>query len=97
MVQVVWLKSARNDLLEIFEFIAKDSKRYAKLQVNKIQSATELLKSDVEIGRIVPELNDYKIREIIVRNYRIIYRILNAELIHVLFIHHTSRKFPRKF
>lgn len=95
MVQVDWLKSAKNDLLDIYDYIALDSKRYARLQVEKIQSATEGIKSNVEIGRVVPELNDTSIREIFERHYRIIYRIVAKDLVHIIYIHHAARHFPR--
>jgi len=36
MVQVNWTIQSRNDLNAIFEFISKDSKRYAKLEILKI-------------------------------------------------------------
>jgi toxin ParE1/3/4 len=95
MVQIIWLKSARNDLKDIYDFIAIDSNRYAKLQVEKIQLNTEILKSNIELGRVVPELSDPCIREIFERNYRIIYRIINPSTIHIIFIHHSARQFPR--
>ena len=44
MVRIKWLKSAKLDLKEIYEFNALDSKRYAQYQVEKIQKKTEILK-----------------------------------------------------
>lgn len=38
MVQIKWLQSAKNDLQEIYDYISKDSKRYAQLQVEKIRA-----------------------------------------------------------
>lgn len=34
MVQIRWLKEAKDDLKEIFDYISSDSVRYAKLQVD---------------------------------------------------------------
>ncbi|NCT16644.1 MAG: hypothetical protein COZ75_03635 [Flavobacteriaceae bacterium CG_4_8_14_3_um_filter_34_10] len=45
MVQIKWLKSAKQDLKEIYDYIALDSKRDAQLQVERIQQKTELLKN----------------------------------------------------
>ena len=95
MVKIVWLKSARNDLFDIFDYIATDSKRYAKLQIEKIQTATEIIKSNIEIGRSVPEANDPSVREIFERKYRIIYRVVSEDLVHIIFVHHSARHFPR--
>jgi len=37
MVELVWLISAKEDLKEIYDFVASDSKKYAKHQINHIQ------------------------------------------------------------
>ena len=95
MVKLLWLKSAQSDLKNIYDYIAIDSKRYAKYQVNQIRQKTEILKDHPNIGKIVPEYNHESIREIVSGHYRIIYRIVDNEWIHILLIHHGARKFPR--
>jgi plasmid stabilization system protein ParE len=48
------------------------------------------------IGRVVPEMNDPAIREIILGNYRIIYR-LHTELAEILTVHNGTQLLdPRK-
>jgi len=42
------------------------------------------------MGRIVPELDEPNIRELILRNYRIIYRILEKK-IQIVRLFHGSR------
>lgn len=42
------------------------------------------------MGRIVPELDEPNIRELILRNYRIIYRILEKE-VQIIRLFHGSR------
>jgi len=42
------------------------------------------------MGRIVPELDDPNIRELILRNYRLIYRIL-GEKVQIVRLFHGSR------
>lgn len=91
MVQVNWLKSARDDLKDIYEYISLDSKRYARLQIEKIQKSVEFLKISPELGRKVPEFSDKDIREIIEGNYRIIYLIFDSKTIDILLVHHSSR------
>jgi plasmid stabilization system protein ParE len=44
-----------------------------------------------EIGRIVPEKNDRKIRELIEGNYRIIYQFESLDKVEILLVHHSSR------
>lgn len=91
MVQIKWLKSAKNDLKEIYDFISLDSKRYAKHQVEKIQSKTDILKAGTVIGKKVSEIDDEKVREIFEGNYRIIYRIVSENEIHILLVHHDAK------
>jgi addiction module RelE/StbE family toxin len=90
------LLAAKNDLKEIYDYISLDSKRYAKLQVERIQNKTEVLKSQIEIGKIVEELNDPKVREIIEGNYRIIYRIVSKNELHILLVHHGARDLSKR-
>lgn len=36
MVEINWLEEARQDLIEIFDFIQRDSSKYAHFQIEKI-------------------------------------------------------------
>ncbi len=95
MVKLRWLSSALADLQDIYDFIAVDSKQFAKHQITQIRLKTKVLKSYPKIGKVVVEYNEESIREIIVGHYRIIYKIIDAQLIHIILIHHGARKFPR--
>lgn len=96
MVRIKWLISAKLDLKEIYDYISHDSKRYAQLQIIKIQTKTEIIKSNVFIGKPVSETNDKSTREIIEGNYRIIYKIVSEDEIHILMIHHGARDLIRR-
>lgn len=96
MVRIKYLKSAKLDLKEIYKFIALDSKRYAQLQVVKIYTRIESLKSNISIGKTVEELQNPTIKEVIEGNYRIIYKIVSEEEIHILMIHHGARSLMRR-
>jgi addiction module RelE/StbE family toxin len=72
--KIKWTIRALNDLHGIYEFIAKDSRRYAQVQVENIQNAALNLTSFSLMGRIVPEFPHLSYREILVGNYRVIYR-----------------------
>ncbi len=93
MVTVNWTVQAVNDLKSIYDFIANNSKRYADVQVNKILKSVELIKENNQIGRMVPEFQNDKIREIIKGNYRIVYLIVNQSQIDVVTVHHSSKAF----
>ena len=74
MVQIKWTNRALNDLCEIHEFIAKDSPRYAQIQIEKIQKAVSNLAVFPSLGRQVPEFPHLPYREVLVGNYRVLYR-----------------------
>lgn len=82
---------ARNDLKGIFEYIAKDSKKYAKLEILKIKSRTQILKLRPLIGKEVIERGNIAVRELVEGNYRIIYKIVDKGRIDILTIHHSAR------
>ena len=84
MVQVNWTIQSRNDLNAIFEFISKDSKRYAKLEILKIQRRTQILKVQPFIGKEVTERGDFAVRELVEGNYRIIYKLVDKGRIDIL-------------
>lgn len=91
MAKVVWTKFAFLDLQEIFDFISKDSKRYAQIQVLRIKEKTNILKANPFVGRMVPEFQKENIRELIEGNYRIIYRIKSDARIDIITVHHSAR------
>ena len=95
MVRIKWLRSAKNDLKDIHDYISIDSKRYANLQIERIQRRTQILKKQLLLGKIVEELENPRIREIPEGNYRIIYRVINEKEVHILMIHHSARDLMR--
>ena len=93
MVKIIWTQRSLTDLKSIAEYISKDSLRYASLTIERIINVTLLLETNPRIGRMVPEVGKVDtIREIISGNYRIIYKISSPEIIHILTVHHTSRR-----
>ena len=92
MVRLKWTANALNDLREISDFIAKDSPYYAKLQVERIKKATINLKIFPEMGRHIPEFPELPYREIIVGNYRIIYKIEKEKSrVLIMLVMHSKR------
>ncbi len=90
--KVKWTIRALNDLHDIHEFIAKDSKQYAQIQIENIQNAVSNLLSFPMIGHIIPELPHLKYREIFVGNYRVAYRLDNKQdIVIVMSVLHVRR------
>jgi toxin ParE1/3/4 len=92
MARLNWTDQAVLDLVNIADFIAKDSVRYAVVTVNKIRIVAKQLKNHPSLGRKVPEMAIENIRELILGNYRIIYRVVSPEQIDVLTVHHSARR-----
>ena len=82
MVEINWTLQAIDDVNNIAEYISKDSVKYAELQVELFFERVKILKTFPNSGKIVPEIDKEKIRELNSGNYRIIYKIINnTELI----------------
>lgn len=91
MAQVRWTPQSINDIEHIAEYIARDSQVYASIQTERFFEAIKILEDQVRAGRIVPEIDDGSIREVILGYYRIIYRVVNDEQADVLTVHHSRR------
>jgi len=90
MVKIEWSSIAKNDLNEIIDYIAQDSLEYALSFYEQVNEKIENLTQFPKMGRKVPELDDPHIRELILSNYRLIYRIL-GEKIQIVRLLHGSR------
>ena len=90
MAQVRWSLTAGNDLQDIEDFIARDSVLHAVAFVDRIVESAETLLKNPRIGRVVPEFSREDLREVIFRNYRIVY-LLQDERVIVLRVVHGSR------
>ena len=93
--QVVLSPSARADLRDIVRYISFDAPDRALEFGMFLISRTRLLAQSPELGRIVPEFEDPFTREIIVRSYRVVYRLDDSRhLIEVIRFWHAARSTP---
>ena len=90
MAEVRWTLQAADDLEAIADFIASDSPHYASLFVMDVLASVNRLNSYPKVGRVVPELEDPVIRELILGSYRIIYRV-KVDLVEILTVYHAAR------
>ncbi len=93
-MKVVWTDQALQKLYEIEDYIAQDSVDRAIKFIDKLVSRSEELENHPEMGRVVPELGDQRIREILEGNYRIVYRVLKK--IEILTVFEGHLLFPAK-
>ncbi len=90
--KIEWAGRAFKDLQDIYEFIAKDSKRFAQIQIENIQKAVSNLANFPLMGRKLPEFPYSPYREILVGNYRVLYRYDERQKrIYVMAIVHGRR------
>ena len=93
MVKIIWTQRSLTDLKSIAEYISQDSIKYATLTIERIIDVTKYLETNTRIGRMVPEMGRKdKFREIIFGNYRIIYKITSTLTVHILTVHHSSKR-----
>ena len=92
---VSWTECALRDLDDAAQFIAHDSKFYAKAFVREVRLAARSLRHFAERGRVVPEIGDFDIRELFVRRYRLIYTLEGKHKVLVVRFIHGSRDLSR--
>ena len=65
MTAVIWAPQAIQDVEAIRAHVGRDSPHYADLLVERLIAAVERLTDNPRSGRVVPELGDESIREVI--------------------------------
>jgi len=81
-------------LVEAIEYIARDSPSYAAALAVRAERAGASLNELPHRGRRVPEYKDPNVRELIVSNHRLIYRVAANSVTIIAFVH-TARDLPR--
>jgi len=78
VASVHWTVGAREDLEEIVEYIRRDSPTSATALAQRIVAGVRTLRRYPRVGRVVPEYRDEAVRELIIGNYRVVYRLLDG-------------------
>ena len=85
--KVIWSYEATDDLDALAEYIARDSSFYAAAFTQQILDASRFLNEFSERGRIVPELGNPNIRELLIKDYRLIYSMEQSRVVIVALVH----------
>ena len=94
--QVALSSSARRDLRDIVRYISWNSPERAVAFGQFLVTSTKRLSEFTDMGRVVPEFDDQSIREIVVRSYRIIYRVDHSDCrIDIIRFWHGARGTPQ--
>lgn len=94
-LKVFWTENSVQDLLSIKEFISLDSFERAETWVRELYFSGEDLAVFPLRGRIVPEFNRENIRELLIENYRLVYRV-KATSIEILTVFEGHRQLKKK-
>ena len=92
-MKVVWTPLAVDRVATIAQFIAQDNPPAAQQWVVRIFAAAKQVARFPKSGRIVPEVGRTAIREIVWRNYRIVYRLEQAH-VAILTVQNTKQLLP---
>ncbi len=90
---IVWSVQAVDDLADIYAYVARTSPQYASVLATRLIDAVDRLRDFPESGRVLPELADPAVREVIHGSYRVVYE-LRAEQAEILTVFRASRLFP---
>lgn len=93
MIPIDWTQAARSDLRAIHAYIARDSRVYAKRFIDRIKASAQRLSEFPYSGAVVPDWEREDVREILVGNYRVIYR-LHKDRVEILGVIHGARQLP---
>lgn len=92
MAEVVWRPQALRDLEAIEAYYEEVAPDFAPLFVAGAFEAAARLSTFPRLGRVVPEIGDDSIRELIYRQYRIIYVVV-GDTAEVLTVYPSARQF----
>jgi toxin ParE1/3/4 len=73
--KVVWTETAWRDLERSADYIAEDSPGYAAAFVERVLEHARSLDELTFRGRVVPELGEPNVRELLIGNYRLIFDV----------------------
>ena len=90
--KLIWSPAARDDLHDIVVFIARDNPERAMSFGYQLISETDRLQKFPRLGRVVPEYGTDNLREIILRPYRIVYRVNHEQAVcEIARVWHSAR------
>ena len=92
-MKVIWSPLALQRMTEITDYISRDNPSAATKWAKAIFNKIENVKQFTYMGRIVPKASRNEIREIIFKNYRIIYKV-GIEEISILTVRHGKQLLP---
>lgn len=79
-MKIKWTEESLDQLTDIEAYIAKDSPVRAAHFVDQIIEYVLLLEGNPRAGRMVPEISNPDIRELIFKKYRVVYKLTKNQI-----------------
>lgn len=94
MATVRWTAQARADVEALSDYYRTVAASYAEAFEEQLFEATRRLEAFPRSGRMIPEMGEEQLREVLYRNYRIMYYVDEAgEDIEILSVLHSAQQF----
>jgi plasmid stabilization system protein ParE len=85
--RVIWTESARHALDEVIAYISQESPDGAVRVLTRALDAAASLSTFAERGRVVREIGESTLRELLVYDYRMLYRVREDRVVIRAFLH----------
>ena len=95
--KLVWYAGAENDLLRLKQWIARQAPRTAAAFIRRLRNEVNELRYWPYRGGLIGEDNDYELRQIHVRDFRIIYHYDGTTVSVVKVVHGSKPLGPEDF
>jgi plasmid stabilization system protein ParE len=98
-MSIAWTEPALTDLEAIHSAIARDSEPFASRVLERLMDSLERAIPVPRLGRVVAELGDERVRELIFQTFRIVYRVDSGRLVVLSVLHggRDDRREPRRW
>ena len=80
-MKIIWSPLAIEQVQDIASYIALDKPIVAVQWAEKIFNSVDLLSEQPNSGRVVPEISRKEIRELVLENYRLIYKVKTNKIL----------------
>jgi plasmid stabilization system protein ParE len=97
VAEVIWSARAYEHIVQIGEFIERDSPFQARRVVQLIVKETRRLRQNTRIGHTIPEIRQDRYRELKVYSYRILYKVLTEDKVAIIGVVHARRAFDAEW
>ena len=85
--RVIWTESARRALDEVIAYIAQESSDGAVRVLTRALDTAASLSTLADRGRVVREIGESTLRELLVYDYRLLYRVREDRVVIRAFLH----------